>query len=36
MFRRRFGLERGLGPLNTEAFRRPADAAQMNLFETGG
>ena len=36
MFRRRFGLETGLGPLNLDAFRRPADAAQMNLFETGG
>jgi len=32
LFARRFGLQRDLGPLNADAFRRPVDHEQMPLF----
>lgn len=34
LFARRFGLKRAGRELNTESFRRPADAAQFGLFDS--
>jgi DNA repair photolyase len=36
LFARRFGLHQRRHELNTDAFRRPADAAQFQLFESPG